>query len=153
MTMVIFGVSIDGYFCYMNTTATTNTNYRELYQALGYLFYSVAASDKKIASKETVKLQELVTKNWLTLEDSEDKFGMDNGHIISITYEMLTENAMSAEEAWENFREFYELNRELFSGNIKDMLITTAEDIARTYWHTNKAELNRLARLLLLFGK
>lgn len=151
--MVMLEGFIAQYLCYMNTTAPTNINYRELYQALGYLFYSVAASDKKIADKETAKLQELVTKNWLTLEDSEDRFGMDNGHIISITYDLLTENAMPAEEAWENFKEFYELNRELFSMGIKDMVITTAEDIAKAYWHTNKTELNRIARLMLLFGK
>ena len=135
-----------------NATTSRSLNYQDLYEALGYLFYGIAVCDKKIETKETEKLRELVKKNWLPMEDSEDGFGMDNAHAISITYDMLMDRGVSCEEAWENFREYYALNREMFSNNVKNMIVVTAEDIAKSYWNTNKAEEHMLHKLKDLFS-
>lgn len=128
-------------------------NYQQFYEALGNLFYSIAATDDKIRQQETAKVNELVKKNWLALEDSEDGFGMDNAHIISITYDVLHAEEKSADGAWEEFTQYYKLNGEYFGKKVKPVILATAEEIAHAFGNANKPEQAKISALKELFGK
>ena len=127
-------------------------NYQQFYQVLGNLFYSIAATDGDIREQETATVNELVKKNWLALEDSEDSFGMDNAHIISITYDVLYADRKNADDAWEEFVQFYKLNGEYFGGKVKPVILSTARDIADAFGNVNKREEARISALKELFG-
>lgn len=130
----------------------TMKNLQPLYQHLGYLYYSIAAADKQITPQEIEQLQDAVKKEWLDFESSTDEFGTDAAHYISIAFEYLTENMPEADEAYQLFEAFYKGNRDVFSHQLKDKVMHTARAIAHAFSGINKAELNKLGELTLLFN-
>lgn len=128
-------------------------NLETLYQKLGYLFYSIADADKHVDPKEIKELNQAVQKSWLAYEDSTDKYGTDAAQYINIAFEYLTETMPTADEAFEQFEAFYVDNRELFTKELKDKIIDTASNIGHAFAGINKAELNKMAELTLLFNR
>lgn len=128
-------------------------NLQPLYQKLGYLFYSIAAADKNISPKEIQELNHAVQKSWLKYDDSTDEYGTDAAYYINIAFEYLTETMPTADEAFQQFEAFYVDNREVFTKELKNQIIDTASDIGHAFAGINKAELNKMAELTLLFNR
>lgn len=128
-------------------------NLQPLYQNLGHLFYSIAAADKNINPKEIQELNQAVQKSWLAYDDSTDEYGTDAANYINIAFEYLTETAPTADDAYQQFEAFYIDNRELFTKELKNQIIDTASNIGHAFAGINKAELNKMAALTLLFNK
>jgi hypothetical protein len=127
--------------------------HQEFYHAIGKLIYSLAASDKRVAPQETDKMKELVAQQWLSLDDSTDPLGMDNAHIISISYELAMDEGMGAEEAFEEFREYYRSHQGMFTDKVKAAIPDTLKKVALAYNQANKAELVTISKLQFLFGE
>ena len=123
------------------------------YQKLGYLFYSVAASDGHVSDAEKETLHNLVLEDWVTLEDSKDKYGSDAAFQIEILFEYLVENRYSGEKAFRVFEEYFKNNLELFSDEVIERVYHTSERIAHSFHSKNKSELIALTRIHLLIGK
>ena len=129
-------------------------NLQPLYQQLGNLFYAIAAADATITSTEINELKRQVTEKWLPLENSVDAYGTDAAHYITISFDYLFEETMpEAQEMWENFEAFYNDNTELFTHELKYLIVDTAAAIANSFSGSNKAELYLLTQLTLLFTK
>lgn len=128
-------------------------NLQPLYQKLGYLFYSIAAADKNISPKEIQELNHAVQKSWLKYDDSTDEYGTDAAYYINIAFEYLTETMPTADEAFQQFEAFYVDNREVFTKELKNQIIDTTSDIGHAFAGINKAELNKMAELTLLFNR
>lgn len=129
----------------------TKTKYQELYTGLGYLFYSIAASDGHVRPAESEKLKELITKQWLPMEDSRDEFGTDAGNYIGISFDYANDQELSANDAFDRFKEEYRAALDLFDPAIKRAALDTAVAIANSFAGKNKSELVRLSQLELLF--
>jgi hypothetical protein len=123
---------------------------QELYTHLGYLFYSVAAVDKRITPAEMQTFKSLVRKTWVPIEDSADEFGSDNAFYIEIAFDYLQENGTSSDAAYKKFEEYFIDNKAQFGNKIKQLTIATADEIANSFSGTNKSELSLLTQLRLL---
>jgi hypothetical protein len=117
------------------------------YQALGKLFYSIAAADKKIHPNEVEKLHELVLKNWVPLEPLTDEFATDLAFGIEFSFDWLAENATEPEAALNDFITFKKENSELFSPEVNSLIWKTALSVAHAYAGKNKSELKILHRV------
>ncbi len=128
----------------------SNTAYQEVYTGLGFLFYTIAASDGRVAPAEEQRLKELIQEKWLPLENSRDEFGTDAGRYIGISFEYASAQGVDVNDAWERFVETYNEQRPLFTSDVVALIRDTAASVASAFAGTNKSEHTRLAQLHLL---
>ena len=128
------------------------TTHPELYANIGFVLYSIAASDRRIAPAEVEVFKQQVKKNWLPLEDSTDEFGTDAAHYISISFDYAHEQGMSADDAFERFKDHYRDAPGSCDEVTRQLVRNTAAAIAAAFSGKNKAELVRLAQVEALFA-
>lgn len=133
----------------MSSTKT----FQDIYAGIGYLFYSIAASDGSIAPAEKQKLKEQVDEHWLSVEDSHDQFGTDSAHYIDISFDYAIAEEMNADDAYQRFTEQYKSTPEPFDKAMKALVVKTATGIADAFYGTSKVEQERLAELKQLLHK
>lgn len=128
-----------------------HVNYQKIYEKLGYLFYAIASADGAVADGELARLREMIKKIWIPLEDSTDEFGTDAAHYIAISFEFLMDEGMDANDAFAEFKDYYEEHSAAFSGEIKANIANTAKAIAHAFRGRNSHEtgiLRKVERLL-----
>ncbi len=134
----------------MNTTSNIGLTF---YQNLGKLFYAVAASDKVVRASEYDSLKKIIKTEWVHVDDLQDEFGADAAFQIEIIFDWLNDKELSAEEAFNDFKNYYNENKHRFSNTIKIMIWNTANTIAGAFSGKNKSELTMLANLKLMFDR
>jgi hypothetical protein len=123
------------------------------YQKLGYLFYSIAHSDRTISSEEINTLQQIIREDWLTLDDKRDVYGSDTAYQIHIIFDFLREKEYNSDSAYNVFTRYFKEHIDLFSDDVIERIFHSANRIADSLNGRNKSELRALARLHLLLGK
>jgi len=126
-------------------------NYLKIYEQLGNLFYCIAAADNNVKPQEVAKLKELIDRDWLPLENSKDRFGVDAAHYIFITFDYQLASSASARESFILFADYYKAHKSAFSKSMKNKISSTATAIANSFAGTNKSELTYLTQLHQLF--
>jgi hypothetical protein len=133
---------------------TENNVYPEaFYQKLGYLFYSIAHSDRRVSAEELNTLQQIIREDWLPLDDKRDAYGSDTAYQIHIIFDFLREKDYNSESAYNVFTRYFKEHIKLFSDDVIDRIFHSANRIADSLNGRNKSELQALARLHLLLGK
>ncbi|HQW04604.1 MAG TPA: hypothetical protein PLV08_11400 [Flavobacteriales bacterium] len=122
-----------------------------LYTNLGYLFYSVAASDGIVRPSEVEKLKALIKAQWLPMESSRDALGTDAAHYIDIAFDYANTEGMTADAAFARFEAHLRANSEHYDKGLCRMIRQSAGAIASAYSGRNKSEVRQLASLELLF--
>ena len=128
-----------------------HVNYQKIYEKLGYLFYAIASADGGVADGELNRLREMIKKIWIPLEDSTDEFGTDAAHYIAISFEFLMDEGMDPNDAFSEFKDYYEEHSAAFSREIKENIANTTRAIAHAFKGRNRHEagiLRKVERLL-----
>ncbi len=120
------------------------------YQNLGRLFYAVAIADKKVREVEIKALEKHVKNTWLTIENTKNAFGDNTAFQIEIVFSWLKDGFNTSDECFQTFENYYKLNKPLFTSQIKQIIIETADEIADSFSGINKQELFILDKLNLL---
>ena len=128
------------------------TDYQKIYEHLGYLFYSVAASDGKVREAEIGKLKELIDRYCLPLERSQDEFGTDAAHYISISFDHAHAENMGSAAAFDRFKVDMDEMPALRSDPLKSLVVETCWAIAGAFAGRNKSELVQISQLEQLLG-
>lgn len=123
------------------------------YASIGYLFYSIAASDGHVLPPEASYLRTMIKRAWLALDDSWDDLGTDTAYYIEFAFDLACEEKMKANEAFERFRKYYEEAPERFTRTERQLILDTAGVIASAVGRWNKSELIVMSRVAELFGK
>lgn len=124
---------------------------KRFYQELGKIFYSVAATDKRVREEEISQLKQIVKKEWLPFENSIDEFGTDSAYQIEIVFDWLVENDWDTEQALSDFRTFRKEHESLFTKKINTLILKTTKAIAASFLGKNKSEqilINQLDSIL-----
>ncbi|MBS1583853.1 MAG: hypothetical protein JST66_16765 [Bacteroidetes bacterium] len=124
---------------------------QDLYVNLGFLFYSIAAGDGRVASAEAERLKEEVKKHWMPLEPSRDEVGTDMAYYMDISFDHALGQHMSAQEAFERFKAYHGLEPAAFDPSTQALVMRTATAIAASRNGIGKAERGSLERLKRLF--
>ena len=123
------------------------TNFKKMYEQLGFLFYAISAADKIVKPAEIEKLRELVNQYWVPMEGTVDEFATNAAEHILIVFDYLVQQKESAREAFRSFAKYYEENPDVFSCPIKHRISDTAGSIAHAFGNINKAEKGYLTQL------
>ncbi|MEQ8218745.1 MAG: hypothetical protein RH981_10940 [Arenibacter sp.] len=123
---------------------------KELYENLGKLFYAIAMADSRVNGKEVSKLRSFIRKYWLEVDELEDEFGTDGAFQIESVFDWAMDNEEDSEACYDEFKEFYKDNSNMFNKFIKVLILDTANAISNSFSGKNKAELVMLGKLELL---
>jgi len=127
---------------------------QKFYQNLGKLFYAIAASDNRVHKIEFNKLKELVKSQWLDVDSLTDSYHTDAACQIEIVFDWLnTEEKLNAKSCFDDFVDYKNAQKHLFTPSIKKTILQTANAIADSYSGMNKSELILLANLNLELKK
>ncbi len=126
--------------------------WKTFYQRLAYLYYAVAKADQKVVPEEISKVHEVVKKDWLSVEHTEDEFGTDAAYQIDIAFDWLVEQGPSAEKAFEKFEHFITEHPDFLTGKLKKRVLRTASAVAEAFHGINKQEETLLKKLETLLG-
>lgn len=126
---------------------------KELYENLGKLFYAIAMADSRVHAKEVSKLRSFIRKYWLEVDELEDEFGTDAAFQIESVFDWAMDKEKDSEVCFDEFKEFYKDNSNMFSKFIKVLILDTANAISNSFSGKNKAELVMLGKLELLLKK
>lgn len=124
---------------------------QDLYSSLGYLFYSIAASDGKVRPAETKKLKALVKERWMPLESSRDEIGTDAGFYVDISFDFANGDNMDPAVAFERFAEHVRAHPASYDHGLRRLVRESAEGIATAFGGRNKSQEGRLEQLEKLF--
>jgi hypothetical protein len=122
-------------------------NYQRIYEHAGYLFYAIAAADGAVKEAELSAIKDLINKEWLPLEDSTDEFGTDAAHYIFMTFDILMDRSLSADEAFAVFKDYFDTHKGAFTEPVRTKIRLTANAIAQAFAGKNKAESKYLKEL------
>lgn len=123
--------------------------FQDFYTELGKLLYAVAKIDGVITKEERKSLMEIVEKELTPLENSTDEFGTDAAFITKFEFDVLEEQMVTAEDAFNDFIDFVNEHHQAFKPNIKNICIKVTEDLAAAYQGTNKKEHALIEKLKL----
>ncbi len=118
----------------------------DLYTNIGKLFYAIGKVDGTLTLEEYRKLNEILDRSWLHI----------NLEFIETTKHTFNElylcNA-NASPCFEEFIIFYKTHPDLFTKELKSLILKTANGIAHAFAKINKSELMLLAKLSIEFKK
>lgn len=114
------------------------------YQALGCLFYAIAAADKNVRDEEEDKLSETLALKWYT------SYGKEAGQIKNV-FDRLNKSRVTSAESMNFFEHYFSEHKDKFSNEIKTLIWSTVLAIASSHAQKNKSELLLLNKLRTLF--
>ena len=120
----------------------------KFYQNLGKLFYAIAAADKHVVISEFDKLKDIVKTQWLDMDPITDDYHTDAAYQIEIVFDWLNkEDNLNEQSCFNDFVNYKNEQKHLFTKEIKKLIIKTAGAIASSFSGINKSELIMLAKL------
>ena len=122
---------------------TTNNKDVTFYHNLGKLFYAIAAADKVVRDEEFSRLQYCVL-NYL-----QDAFGTDAAYLIEIVFEGVEAFNEDPQKMFSDFLDYKNEHPHFFTIEIKNIILQTGWELARSFSGVNKSELIMLGKLEL----
>lgn len=104
---------------------------RDVFEQIGNLFYSIAAG-QHVKPLEVGELKALISKTWLPRNANESVVS-DETHFIILTLDALEANNVTASDAFKDFAKFYAVHPEVFTTEVKQRMLDTAEEITRIF--------------------
>lgn len=113
---------------------------------LGLIFYSIAKADGKLTYEEYCRFIDNTEKNW-------KDFSYINYKDIKTAFNDLQAQDADAKKCYNDFVYFLKNNPEIFTQDLKSLILKTANSIAYSFAGINKSELILLGKLNLEFKK
>ena len=117
------------------------------YQQIGRLFYAVANIDNRIKEEEIAEVKKIILSDWLPIENSADEFGSDAAYQIDSVFDWLRENPIDSHLVIEAFKKYKNENQKLFTPQICNLILKSADKIANSFSGKNKSELIFITQL------
>ena len=114
----------------------------ELLYHIACLFYAIAKADKTVSYEEYVRLSETLEQDWRHI-------GNFNSKVIKTHFNTLQKDNTSASKSFKAFTVFLHKHPNLFTTEIKTLILKTANKMAYAFAKINKSELGYMAKLSL----
>lgn len=118
----------------------------DLYKNVSKLFYAIAKADGKLALEEYRKLNTILKDYWPHVNPNFVE-------TIKHSFNQLHLDSADSSQCYDDFIAFYKKNPDLFSEELKHLILKTANGIAYAFAKINKSELILLAKLNIEFKK
>lgn len=101
----------------------------QLYANIGHLFYAVACADRQLNTDEVSRLKQVIRKQWLPLEDT-DEFCVDAAQNIFFAFDSVQTQHAEPAYAYENFVRYYYDNTEDFNSLLREKILRTTQELS-----------------------
>ena len=106
---------------------------RDLYDHVGKLFYAVA-KEQQVTALEIPELKRLISEFWLPRNFSEmGPLVTKEGHRILLAIDACEREQMNYRQAYASFENFFATYPEIFSGELKEIILNTASEIRTVF--------------------
>ena len=122
-----------------------------MYERLGFLFYALCATDRKITPADLLRIKEVVSQYWVSSNGSAVIATTDAANEILVVIEFLVQKGESPEDSFAYFVEFYEDHPDLFTCELKHRISDTAGSVIHVLENINPREENCVSQLNRLF--
>jgi hypothetical protein len=116
-------------------------DYREFYQQLGNLLYSIAAVDGTIRESEIKKVKDIVKSKLVPIEGTLDEFGTDAAYLTEFRFDFCVSEKIDPKEAFAEFKSFFRDNSKQIGDAYRDLIFRIAAGVAASFNGFNKTEL------------
>lgn len=113
------------------------------YQNLANLFYAISMADNSMTTDEKRSIVKRVEKHWANSNSSSE--------LIYENLRVLIKEKVEADDAYEDFKNYYLAHKEEFSKETIHNLLAASHEISNATAGKNKSELIVLAKLYKLF--
>jgi len=124
---------------------------RDIYEQIGNLFYAIA-DGQHVKPLEIAELKLLISKDWLPREDKKQSAVSAETHSILTTMDVNEGDRLTGAEAFREFSKFYRINASLFTGELRQRILTTAVEITNIFKSERPGENVHLLALKELLG-
>lgn len=118
----------------------------ELYKNIGKLFYAVAKIDGALAFEEFRKFNRIIEREWKDCNEKDIKQ-------MRTTFNDLQRENIEPKSCFDDFINFLKAHPEVFTNELKALILRTASGIAHAFAGINKSELQLIALLDIEFKK
>jgi hypothetical protein len=103
---------------------------KTFYTHLGTLLYAIAKSDGKVQKEEIQSLRKFISEKLVPEETRRDSFGTNDAYLTEFEFDVMEEEKISAEEAFDIFEQYFLENKENISQPHRKHAYQAAEAIA-----------------------
>lgn len=121
-----------------------------LIKYIGYLFYSIAASDKKVRNEEITILRKFIHEKWFETGAQTFLSATDAVQKIEFVFDYLIQSNANPYSTFSEFEIFFKKHKKIFTTQIKLLIWEIANRISLAYSKKNKSELVILSKLEIL---
>jgi hypothetical protein len=121
--------------------------YKQFYSELGKLLYAVADVDGKISQEEKRTLHELVNEELSPVANKKDAFGTNLAFYTEFEFDVMEENGMDPESAFQSFIDFVEDHKKVIDHRMISAIRKVTFKLANAYHSTNEKERELLSVL------
>lgn len=114
---------------------------------LAKLFYGVAAADKKVREEEILKLKKMLRTEWYSSLGRTEQGMNESATQIETAFDWLLKNDWNKDHLIPDFKAYFIENINLFTPEMRGLILRTAEVIAAASSGKNKSELVFISRL------
>jgi hypothetical protein len=124
---------------------------QKIFDKLGNLFYAIA-KDQHVEAMEFGELKMIIRKHGVSeIEHPTAAVVSEPAHHIVLAMDALHAEGASADDAFQEFVNFYSAHDKQFSDTLKEKILATAEAITEVFPSGSRSKNNHIIKLRLLF--
>lgn len=124
---------------------------QKIFDKLGNLFYAIA-KDQHVEAMEFGELKMVIRKHGVSeMDHPTTPVVPEAAHHIVLAMDALQAEDASADEAFQEFIDFYSTHNKQFSDTLKEKILSTAEAITEVFPSGSRSKNNHVIKLRLLF--
>ncbi|MEN3322152.1 hypothetical protein VP395_00300 [Mariniflexile soesokkakense] len=125
----------------------------KFYQNIGKLFYALAGADKVVHPNEFNTFKEFVSREWLSVDDTEDEYKTDAAYQMEIVFDWLASKKLNANTCFKEFIAYKNEHKYFFTSDMNTLILKTAVLITSAFSGQNKSEVIMLSKLSIELSK
>jgi hypothetical protein len=119
-------------------------NFQQIYESIGYLFYSISSKNGGLSEERYNELHELISQRWQPVLTKNHLRTFETLHTDLIDHLRLAirhahENKFDSERAFDHFRTYYNQHAVCFGEDLREKMLSTAKCIARHFVSSDPA--------------
>lgn len=137
----------------VTTTTPSTTLEGHRYASLGFLFYSIAACDRRVGEAELAAFRRMLAQHWMIEDAGVHGRSVDDVGRMGSAFEEALRGGMSASAAYARFEAEQLRDPDRFDGWTRSLILRTAVAIAKASAGVNASEVRIIGRLQKLLGR
>lgn len=126
------------------------TNFANVYESIGYLFYAISKNYSNLSQDEYKKLDDVICQKWKPFLDCSHKYHLNSAETVQwdlidhlhAAVRKAHQSQMTKDAAFDHFKEYFVQHALPFNEDIRETMLATCKSIGKLF-HCNDDPANR----------